>query len=104
MSTGVGVEGILRQSADVEDVERRVREYEQGNFGYFLVFSLYKSVSMLASRISHNIFSKFKLLVLLIRAGRNEFSPDEDAHVIGDCIKVELLHDLNLILFPGLYA
>lgn len=45
---GVGVEGILRQSADVEDVERRVREYEQG---------------------------------------RNQFSPDEDAHVIGDCIK-----------------
>lgn len=28
--TGVGVEGILRQSADVEDVERRVRDYEQG--------------------------------------------------------------------------
>ncbi|KAG0559455.1 hypothetical protein KC19_10G106200 [Ceratodon purpureus] len=45
---GAGVEGILRQSADVEDVERRVRDYEQG---------------------------------------RNLFSPDEDAHVIGDCIK-----------------
>lgn len=24
------MEGILRQSADVEDVERRVRDYEQG--------------------------------------------------------------------------
>ncbi|MQL92278.1 hypothetical protein Taro_024903, partial [Colocasia esculenta] len=45
---GVKVEGILRQSADVEEVERRVQEYEQG---------------------------------------KNEFSPDEDAHVICDCIK-----------------
>ncbi|KAK9136120.1 hypothetical protein Syun_015450 [Stephania yunnanensis] len=45
---GVKVEGILRQAADVDDVERRVREYEQG---------------------------------------KDEFSPEEDAHVIGDCIK-----------------
>ncbi|XP_024028811.1 rho GTPase-activating protein REN1 [Morus notabilis] len=45
---GVKVEGILRQAADVDDVERRVREYEQG---------------------------------------KSEFSPCEDAHVIGDCIK-----------------
>ena len=37
LSTGVGVEGILRQSADVEDVERRVREYEQG-FTWFFVY------------------------------------------------------------------
>lgn len=28
--TGVKVEGILRQAADVDDVERRVWEYEQG--------------------------------------------------------------------------
>ncbi|KAI4389816.1 hypothetical protein MLD38_001998 [Melastoma candidum] len=28
---GNKVEGILRQAADVEDVERRIREYEQGN-------------------------------------------------------------------------
>nr|GEX68670.1 Rho GTPase-activating protein REN1-like isoform X1 [Tanacetum cinerariifolium] len=27
---GVNVEGILRQAADVDDVERRIREYEQG--------------------------------------------------------------------------
>ncbi|XP_022733007.1 rho GTPase-activating protein REN1-like isoform X2 [Durio zibethinus] len=27
---GIKVEGILRQAADVEDVERRIREYEQG--------------------------------------------------------------------------
>ncbi|KAL8527418.1 hypothetical protein ACS0TY_005323 [Phlomoides rotata] len=45
---GIKVEGILRQSADVEEVERRVQEYEQG---------------------------------------KNEFSPGEDAHVIGDCVK-----------------
>ncbi|KNA20912.1 hypothetical protein SOVF_047780 isoform B [Spinacia oleracea] len=45
---GVRVEGVLRQAADVDEVYRRVREYEQG---------------------------------------KNEFSPDEDAHVIGDCIK-----------------
>lgn len=30
--TGVKVEGILRQAAYVEDVERRIREYEQGGF------------------------------------------------------------------------
>ncbi|OVA01798.1 Rho GTPase-activating protein domain [Macleaya cordata] len=45
---GVKVEGILRQAADVDDVEHRVKEYEQG---------------------------------------KNEFSPEEDAHVIADCVK-----------------
>ncbi|KAF5745015.1 rho GTPase-activating protein 7 isoform X2 [Tripterygium wilfordii] len=45
---GTKVEGILRQSADVEVVERRVHEYEQG---------------------------------------RTEFESDEDAHVVGDCVK-----------------
>ncbi|KAH6814308.1 Rho GTPase activation protein with PH domain-containing protein [Perilla frutescens var. frutescens] len=45
---GIKVEGILRQSADVEEVDRRVQEYEQG---------------------------------------KSEFGPDEDAHVIGDCVK-----------------
>ncbi|KAM7260151.1 hypothetical protein ACFE04_015892 [Oxalis oulophora] len=29
--TGVKVEGLLRQAASVDDVERRIREYEQGN-------------------------------------------------------------------------
>ncbi|KAK6938080.1 Pleckstrin homology domain, partial [Dillenia turbinata] len=48
---GVKVEGILRQAADVDDVERRIREYEQG---------------------------------------KDEFSPEEDAHVIADCIKYVL--------------
>ncbi|XP_062172251.1 rho GTPase-activating protein 7 isoform X2 [Alnus glutinosa] len=45
---GTKVEGILRQSADVEEVDRRVQEYEQG---------------------------------------KTEFDPDEDAHVVGDCVK-----------------
>ncbi|XP_010491970.1 PREDICTED: rho GTPase-activating protein 6 isoform X1 [Camelina sativa] len=45
---GTKVEGILRQSADVEEVERRVLDYEQG---------------------------------------KTEFSPEEDPHVVGDCVK-----------------
>lgn len=45
---GITIEGILRQAADVEEVDRRVQEYEQG---------------------------------------KNEFDPDEDAHVVGDCVK-----------------
>ncbi|XP_052190680.1 rho GTPase-activating protein REN1 isoform X2 [Diospyros lotus] len=45
---GVKVEGILRQAADVDDVEHRIREYEQG---------------------------------------KTDFSVEEDAHVIADCVK-----------------
>ncbi|CAN6480251.1 unnamed protein product [Victoria cruziana] len=45
---GVKVEGILRQSADVEEVKQRIEEFEQG---------------------------------------KTEFSPDEDAHVVSDCVK-----------------
>ncbi|KAI9194096.1 hypothetical protein LWI28_003073 [Acer negundo] len=45
---GTKVEGILRQAADVEEVDQRVQEYEQG---------------------------------------KTEFGPDEDAHVVGDCVK-----------------
>ncbi|XP_050237081.1 rho GTPase-activating protein 7 isoform X1 [Mercurialis annua] len=45
---GTKVEGILRQAADVEEVERRVQEYEQG---------------------------------------KTVFESNEDAHVIGDCVK-----------------
>ncbi|KAH6788522.1 Rho GTPase activation protein with PH domain-containing protein [Perilla frutescens var. frutescens] len=48
---GVKTEGILRQAADVEDVERRIQEFEKGKV---------------------------------------EFSPDEDAHVIADCVKYVL--------------
>ncbi|KAK3127918.1 hypothetical protein QOZ80_7AG0580160 [Eleusine coracana subsp. coracana] len=45
---GIKVEGILRKSAGADEVDKRLREYEQG---------------------------------------RTEFAPDEDAHVIGDCVK-----------------
>ncbi|GJT65570.1 pleckstrin homology domain-containing protein [Tanacetum coccineum] len=45
---GSKVEGILRQAADVEEVDRRVQEYE---------------------------------------TGKTEFGSDEDAHVVGDCVK-----------------
>ncbi|KAK9069519.1 hypothetical protein SSX86_011423 [Deinandra increscens subsp. villosa] len=31
---GINVEGILRQAADVDDVERRIREYEQGKVDF----------------------------------------------------------------------
>ncbi|KAL3634031.1 hypothetical protein CASFOL_021085 [Castilleja foliolosa] len=48
---GVKTEGILRQAADVEDVERRIQEYEKG---------------------------------------KTEFSPEEDSHVIADCVKYVL--------------
>ncbi|CAL5360084.1 unnamed protein product [Camellia sinensis] len=48
---GVKVEGILLQAAYVDDVERRIREYEQG---------------------------------------KNDFSSEEDAHVIADCVKYVL--------------
>jgi hypothetical protein len=53
------VEGILRQCADVDDVDRRIKEYEQG---------------------------------------RNQFTPDEDAHVISDCIKVKLTISYSLLV------
>ncbi|KAG9450792.1 hypothetical protein H6P81_010757 [Aristolochia fimbriata] len=58
---GIKVEGILRQAADVEEVERRVREYEQG---------------------------------------KDEFSPDEDAHVVADCIK-HILRELPTSPVPA---
>ncbi|KAL3845767.1 hypothetical protein ACJIZ3_003170 [Penstemon smallii] len=48
---GVKIEGILRQAADVDDVEHRIREYEKG---------------------------------------KSEFSPEEDPHVIADCVKYVL--------------
>ncbi|KAH7524768.1 hypothetical protein FEM48_Zijuj06G0154300 [Ziziphus jujuba var. spinosa] len=56
---GVKVEGILRQAADVDEVEKRVRDYEQEQY-----------LSLDGTLI-----------------GKVDFSPDEDAHVIADCIK-----------------
>ncbi|KAH9790227.1 Rho GTPase-activating protein 7 [Citrus sinensis] len=64
---GTKVEGILRQAADVEEVDRRVQEYEQA-----MPFILRDC----GSPISLSLF-----------VGKTEFSADEDAHVIGDCVK-----------------
>lgn len=38
--SGVKVEGILRQAADVDDVEHRIREYKQGLFLLQFVLSM----------------------------------------------------------------
>lgn len=77
---GTKVEGILRQSADVEEVERRVQDYEQGPFClscYFIIFWFCVWVFLF------NLGG-----VSLCFSGNNEFDPNEDAHVIGDCVKV----------------
>ncbi|CAK8537625.1 unnamed protein product [Lathyrus sativus] len=58
---GAKVEGILRQAADVEDVENRVREYEQGKV---------------------------------------EFSEEEDAHVVADCVK-HVIRELRSFPVPA---
>ncbi|MBA0807146.1 hypothetical protein Gohar_022970, partial [Gossypium harknessii] len=81
---GTKVEGILRQSADVEEVDRRVQEYEQGisSFQIDCCFSIsaylyiWVSIIQMPSYMSsfHNI-------------GKTEFGSDEDAHVVGDCVK-----------------
>lgn len=38
---GTKVEGILRQAADVEEVDHRVQEYEQGKNSIFLYLELF---------------------------------------------------------------
>ncbi|CAI8583357.1 unnamed protein product [Vicia faba] len=58
---GAKVEGILRQAADVEDVENRVRDYEQGKV---------------------------------------EFSEEEDAHVVADCVK-HVIRELRSFPVPA---
>ena len=39
---GVKVEGILRQSADVEEVKHRFHDYEKGDFLWLTFFFLFK--------------------------------------------------------------
>ncbi|MED6194292.1 hypothetical protein PIB30_027136, partial [Stylosanthes scabra] len=46
---GANVEGILRQAADVEDVERRVREYEQGK----TEFSAHEDAHVIGDCVKH---------------------------------------------------
>ncbi|TVU47004.1 hypothetical protein EJB05_06580 [Eragrostis curvula] len=77
---GIKVEGILRQAADVEEVDRRLQEYEQGGL---ISFELYEQVFGVGvvSFIDQTIYDFDSI------PGRTEFSADEDAHIIGDCVK-----------------
>lgn len=43
LHAGVKIEGILRQAADVDDVEHRIREYEQGLLHVIYLFILFFS-------------------------------------------------------------
>ncbi|KAF3498762.1 hypothetical protein DY000_02054245 [Brassica cretica] len=75
--TRAKTEGILRQAADVDDVNHRIREYEQGA----------KTEGILRQAadvddVNHRIRE--------YEQGRNEFTATEDAHVIGDCLKTVL--------------
>lgn len=67
----------MRQAADVDDVNHRIREYEQG---FKSLHSAYTSL--------HDLLHELKLIPSHFGSGRNEFTPTEDAHVIGDCLKV----------------
>lgn len=60
MLTGIKVEGILRQSADVEEVDQRVQEYEQGFLCFILVNVLEDIISLLVT------MTAFYLLLWLI--------------------------------------
>jgi hypothetical protein len=55
---GVKVEGILRQSADVEEVKRRVRDYEKGDF-------FFTKPLIFLSRIT--VFGVWECIVKLIK-------------------------------------
>lgn len=60
---GIKVEGILRQSADVEEVEQRVHEYEQGRLWCNLATVLIFLVSH-ASLSFHSFASLYKVSFL----------------------------------------
>ena len=55
--SGVKVEGVLRQSADVDDVDQRIRDYEQGTS------SKYPSMTIIIS------VTKFHTMLLFIAKG-----------------------------------
>lgn len=90
---GTKVEGILRQSADVEEVERRVQDYEQGSF---LPNSI-PSEFMFSYICWSDIYTFFKPGGIYF-SGNNEFDPNEDAHVVGDCVKVLLNFFIDLTI------
>jgi hypothetical protein len=48
---GVRIEGILRQAADVDDVEHRIREYEKGLSSYVYVFIILFLISWFVQSI-----------------------------------------------------
>lgn len=58
VSSGTKIEGILRQSADVEEVERRVQEYEQGTNNLCQLVSLQLSFKHTLSYL-YNMFLDF---------------------------------------------
>lgn len=78
--TGTKVEGILRQAADVEEVDRRVQEYEQGIASKDIGCNAFWWIR----QFDWITYLNFALLFL----GKTEFGSDEDAHVVGDCVKV----------------
>ncbi len=51
------MEGILRQSADVDDVEQRVKEYEEGVRTHQIVF---EECHRMVSLVSHSSLSWYK--------------------------------------------
>lgn len=67
LSTGIKVEGILRQSADVEEVERRVREYEQGMSSLLEFYNFY--IIVLFIYLFHKLVILSNLLVMFRENG-----------------------------------
>lgn len=93
-ASGTKVEGILRQAADVEEVDHRVQEYEQGicfaSPNVFIVCNWRVTfVEPMLLCCPHAFQTEvIPSLISLLILGKTEFGPDEDAHVVGDCIKV----------------
>lgn len=83
----------MRQSADVEEVERRVQEYEQGQlkllfFKLIFIYLIDLNRALLTQLLFHFILNFLFDLMVAFLSGRTEFTAEEDAHVIGDCVKV----------------
>jgi hypothetical protein len=83
------VEGILRTSAGVDEVDKRLQEYEQG---YMAILYLVHRDFCFWNHCAYDLICMPVSFIL----GRTEFAPDEDAHVVGDCVKVSCP---NIILY-----
>ncbi|KAK9032807.1 hypothetical protein V6N11_017850 [Hibiscus sabdariffa] len=81
---GTKAEGVLRLAADVEDVKRRIQEYEQApvSFVLFLQFLWNFTFDTLCSKSYSQLFR-----VIHFYAGKTELTSEEDPHVIADCVK-----------------